>query len=170
MDLSERLTQVEQRLRVLEAREGIRETMSRYARGVDNDDVQELSAIFAEDAVLESRPWRSTPYMGKDSIVDFFHNTHRPVWLFPRRHIVNEQISLEDTTGTAFSYWLAVLGHAQTRQSYVGWGTYDCQFRLEGGIWKITHMKINVLVWTTLERGWGMEEGRVLTPPPSPRK
>lgn len=167
MDLEERLARIEQRLHVLEGREGIRETISRYARGVDDDNVQELSAIFAEDAVLESHPWRSSAYVGKDAIVDFFHNIHRPVWLFPRRHIVNEQISVKGTTGTAFSYWLAILGHEQTRQSYVGWGTYAWKFRLEEGIWKITQMKIVVLTWTTLERGWGSPEDRVLPPPSS---
>lgn len=170
MDLEQRLTMIEQRLHVLEGREGIRETIHRYARGVDDDDVQELSAIFAEDALMESRPWRATVYKGRDAIVDFFHKISRPPWLSPRRRIANERIAVQGTTGTAFAYWFVVQGHAATGQSYIGWGTYDFKFRLEEGIWKITHMKITVLAMTTLERGWGMEDGRVLPLPSSSKR
>jgi hypothetical protein len=50
-------------------------------------------------------------------------------------------------------------------QSYCGWGSYDLAFRRQDGLWKISKMIITLDCMTTLERGWGMLEDRILSLP-----
>ncbi len=162
MELQERVMALEQRLKDLEAREAIREIMGHYAHGLDCEDWDELESIFADDVVMESKPSRPYPVKGRDNYMALSRE-HRANMKHTRRHIANEQITIEGDSAKAQAYGFYILAHGG--QSYIGFATYDWDFRLEKDAWKITYMKVTIHTMTTLERGWGMDEKRVLTFP-----
>jgi hypothetical protein len=49
------------------------------------------------------------------------------------------------------------------------WGSYEWEFRYDDGLWKIRRMLIILDCMTTLERGWGMLDERILPFPPRQR-
>lgn len=164
MDLQERITALEQRLSDLEAIEGIRDTISRYAQAVDYAQYDELASILTDDIILRTNPWWEDQ-KGKEKALNIFRN-YRTTYQYPHRYIANERIHIDEKIGTYFAYWLVV--HSHGGQSYIGWGTYDWMFRLEKGIWKIAKMVVNIQTMTSLEKGWGMEQDRVISFPPPP--
>ena len=164
MDLQERITTLEQRLDELEAIEGIRDTIGRYARGVDYAQYDELESILADDIILEARPWFEEQN-GKENAMNIFRN-YRTTYQHPHRYITNERINIDGNNGTCAAYWIVV--HSYNGQSCIGWGSYNWVFHLEDGIWKIAKMDIDLQTMSTLERGWGMENGRVMPFAPHP--
>ena len=164
MDLQERLSALEQRLSELEAIEGIRDTIGRYARGVDYAQYEELASILTDDIIFQPGPWWEEQ-KGKEKALNVFRE-YRTTFQYPHRYIVNERIRVDGNIGTCSAYWLVV--HSYSGQSYIGWGTYDWVFRLEEGVWKIAKMVIDIQTMTSLEKGWGMEEGRVISFPQRP--
>lgn len=66
----------------------------------------------------------------------------------------------DDGTATGYANWFVV--QSREGEAYYGWGWYDWEFRAETGIWKISKMMIHVECMTTLRRGWGMLDNRVV--------
>ncbi len=156
---------IEARLAMLEHRQEIWHTITRYTRGIDEQRPEELEAIFTEDVVSQTHPW-SRRLEGKALVVKAFRNYQR-AFQHPRRFITNEQIEVQnESTATGYATWFVV--QAREGQSYYGWGTYDWDFRREDGLWKISKMIITVECMTTLDRGWGMLEERVASFPSRP--
>ena len=155
MDLKERVDALERIVWELEAKEKIRDTITKYCVGLDTEDRDMLKSIFTKDAVFESS-WREKTYTGDEVIADFFMD-QRKYLLRAQRISVNERITVNGTTATAVSdCWVK---YSVGNESYIGGGTgtYEWWFRLEDGDWKISHFHI-ILKWmTTLKRGWGMD-------------
>ncbi len=167
MSLDARIALLEQKQAHLQSRNEIWHTISRYARGIDEQRQDDLEAIFTDDVVSQTHPWSQRLLEGKELVLKAFRN-YRQAFQYPRRFITNEQIHVaDDTTASAYAAWFVV--HAHEGQSYYGWGTYDWDFRCENNLWKISKMIITVDCMTTLERGWGTEKNRVLPFPPRPR-
>ena len=164
MDLQERITTLERRLNDLEAIEGIRDTIGRYARAVDYAQYDELASILADDIVFQPGPWFEDQ-KGKDKALNIFRE-YRTTYQYPHRYVVNERIHIDGKIGKCSAYFLVV--HSCNGQSYIGWGTYDWVFRFEEGIWKIAKMVVDIQTMTSLEKGWGMEQDRVASFPPRP--
>lgn len=162
MDKDQRLAGLEKRLRDLEAREGIRDTIARYSYAVDREDWTEIDAIFADDAVVD-RKWREEHYRGKQAVLGFFQRHRGQVKFSNRMSNLNERIKVDGDRATATTY--ALVMYTYNQQSYIGWGAYDWEFRFEKDMWRITREGITIAVMTTLSRGWGMETDRVLTLP-----
>lgn len=164
MDLEERIEVLERRVNELEAIEGIRNTMSRYARAIDYEQYDVLESIIADDIVLQAKPWWKET-KGKEDALNTFRS-YRTTYQFPHRYFTNENIHIDGEFGKCLVYWLVF--HSYNGKSYIGWGTIDWVFRLEGGIWKIARMAIDIQTMTSLDEGWGMEQERVIPfPPPS---
>lgn len=161
--LAARLAAVEQRLAVLEAMEGVRKTLSDYARALDERRPDLLASIFTEDCHLVTVPWGADS-RGKARMLRVFER-YWARFANPRRYYANEAIQVAGATATAFSYWLVTQEDGE--RSIIGWGTYDWAFRLEDGAWRIGELIIRVLVMTPLERGWAGPE-RVMSPFPPP--
>jgi 3-phenylpropionate/cinnamic acid dioxygenase small subunit len=165
MTLEARLAALEQQYARLQAQQDIWYTITRYARGIDERRDDDLEAIFTDDAVLETHPWSRGPVEGKALVLKAFH-IYQQLFYGYRRFITNPQISVrDDDTAVGHAYWLVVQG--REGQSYCGWGTYEWDFRKEDDIWKIRKMIVNLECMTTLERGWGMIEERVVSYPRS---
>ena len=165
MALQERIAALESRLSDLEAREGIRNTIGRYARGVDEAQYDELMSIMTDNIVIQTSPWWDRIFKGKEGALSLFRDYHS-AFQHPRRWIANQRITVDGETGKCSADWFVVQSHSG--QSYIGWGTYDWEFRFGKGIWKITKMVITLLTMTTLSQGWGMEQDRVMPLPSQP--
>ena len=117
----------------LVAREGIRETVARYAQLVDAGRIDELVALFAEDAVLEAGTL--PPARGRAAIAELFRGTGerlasaatRPLI---RHHVSNLTIDVGGPAADARSYFLAI-----TERGPDHWGRYRDRLAYIGGLW-----------------------------------
>lgn len=155
---------IEERLAALEAaqqqstdREEIWKLIAHYARGVDEENDDELDEIFTDDVISESKPWaKGRQIQGRDTVVKSFKN-YQATFRNRKRFITNELI---DFTGpdsaNGWANWMVL--HSNAGQSYVGWGAYEFEFRRTEAGWLISKMIIIVNAMTTLENGWGDAE------------
>jgi hypothetical protein len=169
-DLERRLADLERRVATLEAMEGVRKTLSDYARALDERRPELLERIFTDDCHLVSIPWGADT-RGKARLLRTFER----YWARfgnPRRYYANEAITVDGDTATAFSYWFVTQDDGD--RSAIGWGTYDWAFRREvadsmaepaAPIWRISELVIRVLTMTTLDRGWAIPD-RIMSPFP----
>ena len=122
------------------AREGIRDTIARYAHLVDRGRIDELVGLFAEDGVLEAgdRP----AVRGRDALRAFFLGTgerlaaasSRPLI---RHHVSNVQIDVRSADAAdAVSYFLAL-----TERGVDHWGRYRDRFVRVGERWLFQHRR-----------------------------
>ncbi len=165
-EIEARLDRLERRVAGLEAVEGIRRTLSDYARALDERRPELLDRIFTEDCHLVTIPWGADT-RGKARMRLAFER-YWARFANPRRYYANEAITVDAQTATAFMYWLVTQDDGD--RSAIGWGTYDWQFRREDGIWKISELVVRVLTMTTLDRGWAVPD-RIMSPfarPPRP--
>jgi ketosteroid isomerase-like protein len=160
-DLEARLVQLEGRVAALEAVEGVRHTLSDYARALDERRPELLERIFTDDCHLVTIPWGADT-RGKARMRRAF-DRYWERFANPRRYYANEAIHVHGETATAFMYWFVTQDDGD--RSAIGWGTYDWTFRLEDGIWKIGELVIRVLTMTTLDRGWAIPD-RIMSPFP----
>ena len=164
MDLEGRLATLERQQALVQARHDIWQTITRYARGIDEQRDEDLAAIFTDDVVLQTQPWTQRPLVGKVLALKAFRNYYQ-AFQHPRRFITNHQLSVnDDGTAAGYANWFVV--QSREEQSYCGWGSYEWEFRCEGGLWKISRMLVTLDCMTTLERGWGMLAERILPFPP----
>jgi len=158
-----RLARLEGRVATLEAGEGVRRTLSDYARALDERRPDLLDRIFTDDCHLVTIPWGADT-RGKARMLRAFER-YWDRFANPRRYYANEAITVEGETATAFTYWFVTQDDGD--RSAIGWGTYDWTFRRENGIWRIRELLIRVLTMTTLDRGWAIPD-RVMSPFPRP--
>lgn len=165
MSLEEQVAALQRQVEELQAREDIRHTMAQYARCIDEDRFEELEKIFTDDATVQNFPWNQHPAEGKAKVMKAFRN-YRQTFDHPRRYITNEQIRVHGDTASAGACWSVTQGYQG--QSWYGAGTYEWDFRKEGGQWKISRFVIRIETMTTLEQGWGAPDGPVSSLPRRP--
>ena len=158
-DLEARLARLEARVAELEAMEGVRRTLSDYARALDERRPELLDRIFTDDCHLVTTPWGADS-RGKARMLRAF-DRYWARFANPRRYYANEAITVDGETASAFTYWLVTQDDGD--RSAIGWGTYDWTFRHEAGIWRISELVIHVLTMTTLDRGWNVPD-RIMSP------
>ena len=159
MSVEDRITELERRVARLERIEGVRRTLSLYARALDEHRPELFDEVFDRDCHLKTIPWGADT-RGRDKLLRSFER----YWAHfqnPRRYYANEAITIEGETAKAFTYWFVT--QEEGTESVIGWGTYDWAFRLEGGAWKVTELVIHILAMTTLARGWAIPD-KVMMP------
>jgi hypothetical protein len=159
--LEARLAELERRVAALEGVEGVRLTLSDYARALDERRPDLLERIFTDDCHLVTTPWGADT-RGRARMLRAFER----YWARfgnPRRYYANEAIRVDAAAATAFTYWFVTQDDGD--RSAIGWGTYDWAFRREGGAWRISELVIRVLTMTTLDRGWAIPD-RIMSPFP----
>ena len=164
MNFATRLAALERQQALIQARQDLWQTIARYARGIDEQREEDLAAILTDDVVLQTQPWTQSPLVGKALALKALRN-YRRAFQGPRHFITNHQLAInDDSTASGYATWLVV--QSREEQSYCGWGSYEWEFRCEGGLWKISRMLVTLDCMTTLERGWGMVAERILPFPP----
>ena len=153
-DLGTRIARLERRVADLEAVEGVRHTLTDYARALDERRPELLERIFTDDCHLVTIPWGADTRGKARMRVAFDRYWAR--FGNPRRYYANEAIDVDGDKATAFMYWFVT--QDDNDRSAIGWGTYDWMFRREDGRWKIAELVIRVLTMTTLDRDWAVAD------------
>ena len=164
--MSDGRSSLEARIALLEAREGVRDLLARYARMVDAADVIALRELFAADATWVS-PGRAE-VSGLEEIAGYYENWFASPYRGTRHHIANTAIEVDAGAdrATATSYYLELAAYDDL--SIIGFGNYrDLCGRGEGGRWRILHKEVEVLGLARLDEGWATG---LFTPPATPRR
>lgn len=128
----------------LTAREGVRDTIARYAHLVDGGRFDELVALFADDAVLEAGDQPAA--RGRPAIAAFFRGTgSRLATASQGPPLIRHHVStiVIDVTGPdaacARSYFLAI-----TERGPDHWGRYRDELARTGERWVFTSRRVRV--------------------------
>ncbi|MBI1817075.1 MAG: nuclear transport factor 2 family protein [Deltaproteobacteria bacterium] len=127
----------------LSAREGIRDTLARYAHCADSGRFAELVELFTEDGVLEIDG--RAPLAGRAAILTFLTSTKTSLATgetqpFIRHHLSSIRIDIANTdTASAASYFLAI-----THRGPDHWGRYRDQLVQVGERWLFRHRRVRV--------------------------
>lgn len=130
------MTNVEERLRLLEDKEAIRELLLDYGRALDAHDTKAYSELFAEDGEWSGGVGQSrTPAGIKKMLDDLFANS---TGAFPKAHHVmaNMAIDVQGDVATANSRWMWITGDADGGPKVMRAGYYEDSLIRENGNWK----------------------------------
>lgn len=133
---------LETRIRRLEDREAIRELVGRYGFVIDNRDVDGLTELFCEDAVLESEDGVMNS-AGRAAIVQMFKG--RFAVLGPTFHFTHDHaITLDEHDPDVGSGLIA--SHAEVTRNgatMLAAIRYHDEYRREGGRWRFARRKLS---------------------------
>ncbi len=142
---------MEERLALLEAKEGIRETISSYAHYVDSGRYGEWGELFTEDGIFDVS--FGGRLQGREQIVSFLKARHGPKGPKSRHFIMNHLIQVSGNRATASSYFAVTNEDEDT--SIFGTGVYQDRLRKDGDRWRFVERKVVVDYMVPLEKGWG---------------
>lgn len=135
---------VEQRLRLMEDKEEIRELLVTYGRDFDKRDFTAYANLFATDGVWIGGADSSHAYTGPEAIREFVTRTF-PASSFPGSfHIMSSpdiRIDGEDTA-TAWSRWTYVVVGLHGEPAPFAAGHYEDTLIREGGVWKFKKRQV----------------------------
>jgi ketosteroid isomerase-like protein len=153
--LEERLRQLEGRVRNLEAIDEVRGVLGCYCKAVDARDAPALSALLARDVRFVVVPW-NVDVSGHAAVMAFFTEYFKSDWEAPRHNCANEWITPQGDGYHSFCYFHETLSRGS--DSVIGWGTWEDDFVLEDGRWKIGRRLVTVLALTPITRGWALAD------------
>ena len=129
---------IEQRLRIMEDTEEIRELLFAYGRDFDKGDFAAYAQLFAKDGVWTGSKPGSPEYVGPDAIREWVSKTY-PTSAFPGSfHIMSSpsiQI-IDENTAKAWSRWTYVVLGLHGEPVPFSAGHYEDTLVREGGVWK----------------------------------
>lgn len=136
-DLAERIARIE-------AREQIRDLVSRYGMAVDDRDLDGVGSLFTADGVFR-HGGNSVVNHGRAEIVEFYTDrlsAFGPTYHYPHSHLID--ISDEvNATGTVNAH--AELGH--DGKTYVTALRYNDTYRREDGEWLFAERRLQMLYY-----------------------
>ncbi len=133
---------LEERLKILEAKDGAREAMYRYWRALDYKEWDELRDSFAEDAEAD---WGGTwQAKGRQGIFDFLHANESRSDLRLSHFGHNPEITVSSETEATGIFkledWVTIGGATVMK----GFGQYRMRFvRQDDGVWRIKTLKLS---------------------------
>ncbi len=148
--VEQRLQNLEEQVRILDAKDAVRRVLSHYAVGVDEKRPDILREIFDHEAVLAVPNW-NIEKCGRDAVLTFF-NDYWSRFENPRRYYANEEITVAGSRAEAFMYFHVT--QERDDESVLGWGTYEWGFKFVDGNCLITKEIVHILAMTTLAQGW----------------
>jgi hypothetical protein len=125
------------------AREGVRDTIARYAHCADSGRFDELVRLFSEDGVMDVEG--REPLRGRDAIRAFLGSTQKSlqqstVRPFIRHHVNSVQIDVDgEGEARAASYFFAI-----TERGPDHWGRYRDRLVRRGDLWLFASRKVRV--------------------------
>jgi uncharacterized protein (TIGR02246 family) len=128
----------EQRLRILEDKEEIRELLISYGRDFDKRDFAAYARLFASDGVWTGGAPGSHAYTGPDAIREFVTKTYPPSQYPGSYHIMSSpsiQIT-DENNATAWSRWTYIVLGVHGEPAPFAAGHYEDTLAREGGVWK----------------------------------
>lgn len=118
-------------------RDAIRDLLARYTYHGDRGRLDEMTACFADDAVLE---YLGNAPQGPAAIkAALSSGTRHPRLTFVRHHITNPMIAVAGDTASARSYFTV---HSNFGPDHSG--TYDDQLVLTAAGWRFAHRRVRI--------------------------
>lgn len=135
---------VEQRLRLMEDKEEIRELLVAYGRDFDKRDFTAYANLFAKDGVWIGGAEGSRAYTGPDAIREFVIKTFPPSSFPGSFHIMSSpDIHIDgEGTATAWSRWTYVVIGLHGEPAPFAAGHYEDTLVREDGVWKFKKRQV----------------------------
>jgi uncharacterized protein (TIGR02246 family) len=135
---------VEQRLRIMEDKDEIRELLIAYGRDFDKRDFTAYSKLFASDGVWVGGAEGSHPYAGPTAIREFVTKTYPPSSYPGSFHIMSSMSiqMLDANTATAWSRWTYVVLGQDGKPTPFAAGHYEDRLVREDGSWKFKRRQV----------------------------
>lgn len=133
------MTTIEERLRLLEDKEAIREVLLAYGRTLDSRDTQGYADLFAADGEWSGGIGQAkTPAGIKKMLDDLFGSVPRASGSTRKAHHIMSNMDIEVTgdTATAHSRWMWVIGDMESGPNVLRCGFYEDVLVRENGSWK----------------------------------
>ncbi len=138
---------LEDRIRILEDREEIRELTTRYCHAVAAGDAAAIVDLFCEDGTFSTNE-RSTS--GKEALMRFYTSlAEQPPIPFIQNHVLDE-INNDSAKGRCS----AEIRMVQNGESITTAGWYTDSFRRVDGNWKFATRFFHVFHMVPLREGW----------------
>ena len=134
----------EQRLRILEDKEEIRELLIAYGRDFDKRDFAAYAQLFASDGEWTGGAPGSRGYTGPEAIREFVTKTYPPSQYPGSYHIMSSpsiQI-IDENTATAWSRWTYIVLGVHGEPAPFAAGHYEDTLVREGGVWKFKRRQV----------------------------
>ncbi len=151
-------------LEELIAREAARDLVARYNACGDANLLEEMIALFAEDAVMDVGEWGR--HEGKAAIRTFFEGVRRPAKpgsaaerRIIRHFTATHRIDVESPEKTRGQCYFAVF----TNDGVDHWGRYIDQYKKVGDHWLFAHRQ--VIVDAVTPGGWAEARQKAVTTP-----
>ena len=135
---------VEQRLRLLEDKEEIRELLVAYGRDFDKRDFTAYAGLFAKDGVWMGGGDGAHAYTGPEAIREFVTKTFPPSSFPGSFHIMSSpDIRIDgENTATAWSRWTYVVIGLHGEPAPFAAGHYEDTLVREDGVWKFKKRQV----------------------------
>ncbi len=154
-NLEKRISELENRLRPLEAAESIRNLKSRYAALCDdNYNPDGIAALFTEDAVWESKGLGR--YEGRKAIRDFFKQASG-IFTFAIHYSLNGEITVDGNTAHAQWYLLMPCTLGSDNQAMWRAGIDQEKYVCMDGTWMFKAKTSAPLFNTPFDVGWAKQ-------------
>lgn len=142
-DLAERVAQ-------LENAEASRRLSYQYGRALDDVDLETLTGLFSEDAVLDIP---GDHFEGRDAILGFFAEAFAAAKVSKRHFMCNLDVTSTgaDTTHMTSRF---IYTFAGDDTSIIGWGNYVDDVRVTGGRAVFTYKRIEIDMHADSRVGW----------------
>lgn len=127
---------LEERIQRLEDIEAIRQLQAKYQRCLDTRDFDGLDECFTEDidACYDNG---HESYKGKEAVMDFLYSVMTVD--IPSSHLIHGgEIEVQNNTATGIWYLEDYLLHRKFLVKMHGTAIYDCEYRKEADLWRIS--------------------------------
>ena len=137
------LTQLAQRLQVLEDKEALRGTLIRGWRALDFKDWDQWIACWTEDAEFDFGPWGVLK--GRQAIREKVVAAETPYWAMEHQLLnTHFEVSGDTATGVGFMWFVGIADGKKPAETISMGGPYDWEFVREAAGWKIRRIKLAV--------------------------
>ena len=135
---------VEQRLRIIEDKDSIRDLLIAYGRDFDKRDFSAYSNLFAREGVWVGGAEGAHPYRGPAAIREFVTKTYPPSSYPGSFHIMSSMSIqlLDENTAMAWSRWTYVVIGPHGEPTPFAAGHYEDSLVREAGVWKFRQRQV----------------------------
>jgi len=143
---------LEERIKILEETEEIKQLKSRYVYCVDERDWDGVLDYFSEDCIVDFGQFGK--YRGKKALEKFFKVDYPPVMSFTVHYTQDPIIVINGDQAKRKWYSHASATFAETNQAVWTSVKYEDEFVREKGRWKCKSSRIHYFYFTPYEEGW----------------
>lgn len=152
-DAEARLQALEAKVQDLSDREAIRSLRFRYHECINGETLDQIPALFCEDAVLDFDYLGSAT--GQVELAAFFAKVDT-LLSFVRQFVHNHAVELDGDTGRGYAYLEAKT--ISKGEAYLVAARYDDEYVRVNGEWKFKKMALTPFFTVPFSEGWAQED------------